>query len=227
MEPRSRPFSAARRRASGEERVRCVEPAGAEGAAGAAGAEGAVGAGGAAGAVGAGAAGAGACAFSAGGDEGAAVGASAINDAMSSSGAAITPIREPTGEVPPSSRRRFRNTPSPRATSSMMALSVSTSARTSPLLTASFSAFNHFTRRPSSIVGESASIKTFVAIGSRPGLVVYVHDFLHRRDRLRHVRLGRPLEVLRVRHGHVRLVHAHYRRVEIVEAVALDVVDDL
>jgi hypothetical protein len=47
----------------------------------------------------------------------------------------------------------------------MMALSVSTSASGSPDFTASPSFFNHLTRRPSSIVGESASMKIFVAIG--------------------------------------------------------------
>ncbi len=45
-----------------------------------------------------------------------------------------------------------------------MALSVSTSASVSPLLIASPSFLSHFTRRPSSIVGESASIITLVAM---------------------------------------------------------------
>ena len=70
----------------------------------------------------------------------------------------------PTGRDSPSATRRLRSTPSPRATSSMIALSVSTSAIGSPVFTASPSFFSHLTRRPSSIVGESASMNTFVAM---------------------------------------------------------------
>jgi hypothetical protein len=87
---------------------------------------------------------------------------------MFSSGAAITPTSVPTARDSPSPISRFRSTPSPRAASSMIALSVSTSASGSPVLTASPSFFSHLTRRPSSIVGESASMKTLVAIVS-PG----------------------------------------------------------
>jgi hypothetical protein len=76
----------------------------------------------------------------------------------------MTPISCPTGVVEFSGTRRARSTPSPRATSSMIALSVSTSASTSPLFTTSPSFLFHFTRRPSSMVGESASIITLVAI---------------------------------------------------------------
>jgi hypothetical protein len=83
----------------------------------------------------------------------------------SSSGAPMTPISCPTGAAESSGRRRARSTPSPRATISMTALSVSTSASVSPVLTASPSVLSHFTRRPSSIVGERASIITFVAMG--------------------------------------------------------------
>ena len=54
--------------------------------------------------------------------------------------------------------------PPARATSSITALSVSTSASTSPTATGSPSPFFHSTRRPSSIVGESASMTTLVAI---------------------------------------------------------------
>src|SRR4029079_16860379 len=124
---------------------------------------------------------------------------------------------------------RLRSTPSPRATSSMMALSVSTSAKVSPFLIWSPSFFNHLTRRPSSMVGESASITTFVAIALLflRSLLLEVHDFLHRSDRLRYVGLGGTLKVLRVRHGHVGLVNADHRCVEVIEAFALDVVDDL
>ena len=85
---------------------------------------------------------------------------------MSSPAAAMMPSSVPTGAAVPSATRCARSTPSARATSSMIALSVSTSATVSPVFTASPSALVHFMRRPSSIVGESASIVTFVAIGS-------------------------------------------------------------
>jgi len=105
--------------------------------------------------------------------DGASVGATAggppASAEMSSSAAAMTPIVTPTGLVAPSSMRRARRMPSPRATSSMIALSVSTSASVSPFFTASPTFFTHFTRRPSSMVGESASIITLVAIWSPVG----------------------------------------------------------
>ena len=155
---RSSPRSVASRRASGEERARPppFSDAGAAEAAGGAGATGALGATGAADLAAAGGATAAA----------AAAGAFFSNASMFSSAAAITASRSPTGRVSPSAARRARSTPSPRAVSSITALSVSTSARRSPFATVSPSFFNHLTRRPSSIVGESASIVTFVAITS-------------------------------------------------------------
>src|SRR5437762_1149719 len=149
---------------------------------------------------------------------------SATIASMFSSLVPITPTSCPTGRDSPSATSRLRSTPSPRATSSMTALSVSTSASTSPLFTASPSFLSHFTRRPSSIVGESASMKTLVAMSCS---LLEVHNLLDRRDRLRGVRLRQPLEVLGVRHGNVGLVHANDRRVEIVKALALDVIHDL
>ena len=56
---------------------------------------------------------------------------------MSSSGSAITPISDPTGALPPAGTRILRRTPAPRASISMLALSVSISASTSPTLTGS------------------------------------------------------------------------------------------
>src|SRR5438105_3596139 len=84
-----------------------------------------------------------------------------------SPGAAITATTFPTGTVCPSVTATCRSTPSARATSSITALSVSTSASVSPVFTASPSRLCHFTRRPSSMVGESASMKTLVAMISR------------------------------------------------------------
>ena len=159
MALRFTPSSPAKRRASGEAITR---PAGAAGATGA-------------GATGAGAAGRGAAAGAATGAAatGAAAGAAAgvagaeappSSAEMSSSAVPMTPTSELTGAVVPSVMSCLRSTPSPRATSSMTALSVSTSARISPAFTAAPSAFSHFTRRPSSIVGLKASMNTFVAI---------------------------------------------------------------
>src|ERR1041384_7925730 len=136
---------------------------------------------------------------------------------MFSFAAAITATRLPTGRDSPSPTSRFRSTPSPRATSSMIALSVSTSASGSPLFTASPSFFSHLTSRPSSIVGDSASMKTLVAMkkgDEGPSTSIDVHDLLYGTDRLGYVGLRGPLEVLRVRHRHVGLVHANHRRVE-------------
>lgn len=64
---------------------------------------------------------------------------------MSSSSAAITAITFPTGAATPSPTKTFLSTPSPRATNSIVALSVSISARMSPWVTASPSPFSHLT----------------------------------------------------------------------------------
>ena len=83
---------------------------------------------------------------------------------MSSSGWAITATNVPTSAVSPSCTKTSRTTPSPRATSSITALSVSTSARVSPDFTVSPCFLSQAIRRPSSIVGDKASITTLVAI---------------------------------------------------------------
>ena len=90
--------------------------------------------------------------------------AAATSSDTSSSVAAITAITSPTGAACPSLSRMARNTPSPRATSSMVALSVSISASRSPAATWSPSALSHLTTCPSSMVGERASMCTLVAI---------------------------------------------------------------
>ncbi len=84
--------------------------------------------------------------------------AAPVSADTSSSAPAITAITVPTFAVSPSAIIRLRSTPDPRATSSMVALSVSTSARRSPSLTSSPSFLSQVTSRPSSIVGESASM---------------------------------------------------------------------
>ena len=56
----------------------------------------------------------------------------------------------------------FEINPSSGASSSIVALSVSISAITSPDLTSSFSLTNHFTKLPVSIVGERAGRVIFI-----------------------------------------------------------------
>src|SRR5438876_254731 len=125
----------------------------------------------------------------------------------------------PTGTVVPSGTITFNSCPSARATSSMTALSVSTSARVSPDFTASPSCLFHFTRRPSSIVGDNASIWTLVAIQVQ-NLPCGRHNFFGRR-------LCRALEMLVVGHGHIGLGDALHRRIEIVECVTLNEIHHL
>ena len=115
-------------------------------------------AGGAAAGTGAGGAGAGA---GAGADGGEAVASIAE---MSSSGPAMTPMSVPTGALPPAGTSTLRRMPSPRASISMFALSVSISATTSPTLTASPSFLIHLTMVPSSMVGESLARTTLVTL---------------------------------------------------------------
>ncbi len=88
---------------------------------------------------------------------------------MSSPGCPMIPTSLATATVAPAGTSCLRSTPSTRAASSMTALSVSTSASTSPGRTGSPSRFFHSTRRPSSIVGDSASIRTFDAMRRIPG----------------------------------------------------------
>src|SRR6266850_8177380 len=129
----------------------------------------------------------------------------------------------PTGTVLPSGTITLTSCPSALATSSITALSVSTSARVSPFFTASPSRFVHLTRRPSSIVGDSASIWTLVAMGG----LLEVEDAPRRGGDLLGRRLGGALEVFVVGHRNVGLRHALHRGIELVECVPLDDVDDL
>ncbi len=66
----------------------------------------------------------------------------------------------------PSGTRILPSVPSSTASTSMVALSVSISAITSPDLTLSPSFFSHLARLPFSIVGDSAGIRTSVGMGA-------------------------------------------------------------
>ena len=83
---------------------------------------------------------------------------------MSSAGSAITAIRSPTGTWPPSAITILRSTPLPNASTSTLALSVSTSARMSPPLTASPSFLSHLMTLPVSMVSDSLGMITLVII---------------------------------------------------------------
>jgi len=66
----------------------------------------------------------------------------------------------------PSGTTIFASTPSSMDSYSIVALSVSISAMTSPTLTASPSFLSHRARLPFSIVGDSAGIRMFTGMGS-------------------------------------------------------------
>src|SRR5712691_3080870 len=69
----------------------------------------------------------------------------------------------------PSGTRIFAITPSSIASYSMVALSVSISARMSPALTLSPSFLSHLARLPFSMVGDSAGIRMLIGIGPPHG----------------------------------------------------------
>src|SRR6185436_10131524 len=96
--------------------------------------------------------------------DGAAVIASLNAWLMSSSAPPMTPIKVPDITVAPSWTRTLRRMPDAKASRSMMALSVSISASTSPASTGSPSRFFHARRTPSSIVSVNFGITTRLAI---------------------------------------------------------------
>jgi len=76
----------------------------------------------------------------------------------------------------PSGTRILPSVPSSTASTSMVALSVSISAITSPDLTVSPSFLCHLARLPFSIVGDSAGISTW--IGMLVSLAALLRDYL-------------------------------------------------
>src|SRR5580704_16536318 len=105
----------------------------------------------------------------------------------------------------------FAITPSSTASYSIVALSVSISAMTSPVLTASPSFLSHLARLPFSIVGDSAGMRMLMgmasAVADRFG---GLDDFGDRRQR-------KLFQICCVRHRHVLAGDARHRRVEIIE----------
>src|SRR4029077_14627976 len=76
----------------------------------------------------------------------------------------------------PSGTRILPSVPSSIASTSMVALSVSISAMTSPGFTGSPSRFSHLARLPFSIVGERAGIKTWMGMGLLEPGARLLHD---------------------------------------------------
>src|SRR5690349_366128 len=155
---RSIPFCSASRRASGEAKIRPPSAALAAGAGAAAGAAAGFGAS----AFGASAAFAGSGALASA--FGAATGAGALSPSPASRAIGVLTF---TPSVP-SATSRSSTTPSSTASTSMVALSVSISAITSPELTVSPFFTCHLARVPSSMVGDRAGIRTSMDMSS-PG----------------------------------------------------------
>ncbi len=97
---------------------------------------------------------------------GAAAGAASLT--VSPSAASRRSAARPSRPSVPSGTRIFAILPSSTASNSIVALSVSISARMSPDFTSSPSLTSHFASVPSSIVGDKAGILSSVAISSSP-----------------------------------------------------------
>ena len=105
------------------------------------------------------------------GNDGSSGTAGAVAGATVSPSAASTPIMRLTGtSTEPAGMAMLTSTPSTAASTSMVALSVSISARTSPARTGSPTAFSHWIRFPFSMVGDSAGMRMSIGIAVRvPG----------------------------------------------------------
>src|SRR5579872_6647640 len=134
----------------------------------------------------------------------------------------MTPMRLLTAtSAVPSGTTILASTPSSTASYSIVALSVSISAITSPVLTGSPSFLRHLARLPFSIVGDSAGMRMLM------GMVRQFHQkrasaITNSLGRLDHFGDGRQCELFQVRgirHRHVLAGHAHDRRVEIIERI--------
>src|SRR6516165_11460323 len=107
------------------------------------------------------------------------------------------------------------------ASYSIVALSVSISAITSPVLTGSPSFLSHLARLPFSIVGDSAGIRMLTGMARQvEGLSVggrfdRLDDFGDRRQR-------ELFQIRRIGHRHVLAANPGHRRIEIVECLLAD-----
>src|SRR5450432_2752362 len=159
--------------------------------------------------------------------------ASWTSAAMSSPALPMMAMGVPTGIEAPSATRRLSSTPSSKASKSMVALSVSTSANTSPGETLSPSFFRHFRSTPIFIVSDSCGISRIVAMCALRFLLYRVWDLfeveqlLHGRDGSRDIGHALHLEVVVVRHGHVGACEPLDGGVELVEATPAHAIRDL
>src|SRR6185437_6805998 len=122
----------------------------------------------------------------------------------------------------PSGTRILPMRPSSTASNSIVALSVSISARMSPDLTVSPSFTSQRASLPSSMVGDSAGIRIFVATRS-----VLVANSFDRRDHVFDRGQSQLLEIGGVRHRHILASDLGRRRVQIIESVERDTRGDL
>src|ERR1700722_13812498 len=118
-------------------------------------------------------------------------------------------------------------TPSSTASYSMVALSVSISAITSPVLTASPSFLSHLERLPFSMVGDSAGMRMLMGMALRFHQNSTVADGLRRLDHFGDRGQREFFQVGGVRHRHVLAGDARYRGVEIIECLLHDAGGDL
>src|SRR5580693_5242574 len=103
------------------------------------------------------------------------------------------------------------------ASYSIVALSVSISAITSPVLTASPSFLSHLARLPFSIVGDSAGMRMLMGIARNHQPRSAVSNSFRRCDHFGDGRQRELFKIRSVRHRHVLAGHALDRRVEIIE----------
>src|SRR3982751_2376607 len=121
------------------------------------------------------------------------------------------------GELPftpsvPCATRIWPILPSSTASNSIVALSVSISARMVPDLTVSPSLTSHLASLPSSMVGDSAGIRMLVAM-----CLSLVTDGFDGLDQIIDRRQCKLFQVGGIRHGHVLARHLGGRRVQIIE----------
>src|SRR3546814_9463372 len=115
----------------------------------------------------------------------------------------------------PSATRIFPILPSSTASTSMVALSVSISAMTSPELISSPSFTSHLASVPSVMVGDSAGIRMLIGICvSPPPASVAVADFFGADDDIVDLRQRQGLQVGGIGHRHVDAADPLHRRVE-------------
>src|ERR1700686_1716973 len=102
-------------------------------------------------------------------------------------------------------------TPSSTASYSILALSVSISAITSPVLTASPSFLSHLARLPFSIVGDSAGMRMLMGMASwfHPMTMSAVTNRLRRLDDFGDGRQRELFQIGGIGHRHVLAAHAH------------------